>query len=657
MALHARRIAVAVAGLLALSLAPATIGQAAPPVVSPSSAPDGVLGSFSALGAGKSGTVAAVVLADDTVYVGGFSGTASGVTGTEYIAAWSDDTWHALGTGTSDYVLTMASADDTVYAGGAFTAASGVTVNRIAAWADDTWSALGTGTTSFVRAFAVSSDDTLYAGGSFTTMSGVTVNRIAAWSNGTWAALGTGMDNTVEALAVSSDDTVYAGGSFTDASGVAGTNRIAAWSDGAWSPLGTGMDWTVEALAASSDGTVYAGGGFTTASGVTGTANIAAWSDDTWSALDAGMNNGVSALATDDIRGLVYAGGSFTATVGGAANSLNRVGVWDTGISEWIPFTYAGGNGTPSRVNSVAVDDSVVYLGGSFQDAGGVSAADRIARWTWEPPQGSNSVSAPAGAAVTLTGEGFIGVPATGGLKVGSTVAIYTRDDSATITMTVPAGSFANAPITVDGVGGWGQVGLLSNPVPPEPAPAVPADPPTDTTGVAGDASASVRWAAPASTGSFPVTNYQVMSSPSGGMCVTTVLTCEVTGLTNGTDYTFIVRALTGAGWSPWSTPSEVVKPERPVAPSIMIIGSRGEVRGSPGVIVNGTSTGMGMGAVLTPWMRFDDQTTFTEGRARILVDESGEFTWQRRTKKTIHVQMRTPNAELTSNTVTIRRR
>ena len=200
---HLRLITVSLAGLLALSLSPATVSQAAPPVVSPYSAPDGVLGSFSALGAGTSGSVTAVVVADDTVYVGGFFGSASGVPGTDYIAAWSDDTWHALGTGTDNAVRALAvSSDDTLYAGGSFTTASGVTVNRIAAWSNGPWSALGTGMDNTVDALAVSSDDTVFAGGDFTTASGVTVNRIDAWSDDTWSALGTGMDNTVDALAV-----------------------------------------------------------------------------------------------------------------------------------------------------------------------------------------------------------------------------------------------------------------------------------------------------------------------------------------------------------------------------------------------------------------------------------------------------------------------
>ena len=147
------------------------------------------------------------------------------------------------------------------------------------------------------------------------------------------------------------------------------------------------------------------------------------------------------------------------------------------------------------------------------------------------------------------------------------------------------------------------------------------------------------------------------MSSPSGGTCLTTALTCEVTGLRNGTDYTFTVRALTGAGWSSWSQPSEAVTPQPIVRPSIVITGSRGEVRGKPGVVVDGTSTGLAMGATLEAWVRFDNEPSYQKNRARILVDASGDFTWQRRTMRTIHLQVRTPDGGLTSNTLTVRAR
>ncbi|CAN5221808.1 Ig-like domain-containing protein [soil metagenome] len=79
--------------------------------------------------------------------------------------------------------------------------------------------------------------------------------------------------------------------------------------------------------------------------------------------------------------------------------------------------------------------------------------------------------------------------------------------------------------------------------------------------GIAGDQSASFRFVAPASNGK-PITSYDVQVSPAQGTvptdCVAGAL-CTVTGLTNGTAYTFQVRAVNmhGAGsWSPSSDPA-----------------------------------------------------------------------------------------------------
>lgn len=105
-----------------------------------------------------------------------------------------------------------------------------------------------------------------------------------------------------------------------------------------------------------------------------------------------------------------------------------------------------------------------------------------------------------------------------------------------------------------------------SPPVPP--APGVPSAP-RDVVGVAGDRRAVVSWAAPASSGSFPVTTYQVVASPGGGQCLADAptLSCEVSGLANGTTYTFTVRALNGAGWSPDSAASNAVTPQADPTP------------------------------------------------------------------------------------------
>lgn len=644
---------------------------------------DSALGSWSALGQGmvmqfSYQGVYALALQDDTLYAGGDFLSASGVSGTRSIAAWSkvDGSWHSLGTGISRTVKALAVQDDTVYVGGAFaddTSASGVPgTKRIAAWstADNTWHSLGTGISDTVNAIAVK-DDTVYVGGVFasdTSASGVPgTKRIAAWSNvdDTWHPLGTGTSGDVNALAVL-DDSIYLGGNFWSGSlagGVPGTVNIAAWSnaDDTYRPLGTGTDNSVYALATTPDN-LYAGGGFSSASGVSAKM-IAQWSnvDDSWHPLGTGLASYVRALATDDTRGLVYAAGLFTTTDGGVANALRAVGVWDEGIREWIPFQWSDDSngilpdGSLPSVSALAADDSVVFVAGQFRNAGDNPDADYIAKWTWSSPEGANAVSSlPA----TLSGKGFIGVPPTGAVTFGGVPVTYTRDDSTHITVTAAPGA-PSGPIRVNGVGGWANVGTFSASTPPAPVPdpVYPPSAPLSVTGTAGDASATISWAAPTSTGSFPVTNYEAVVSPGGKSCLVSspALACDITGLANGTTYTSTVRALNGAGWGEYSSTSAPFTPHESMAVTIMIRGSRGDVRGKLGIIVEGRTTGFEAGAVLRPWLRYPGQIGYTEGSAQILVDATGGFTWTRQTAKTIYLIIRSADGTVHSNRLVIR--
>lgn len=97
----------------------------------------------------------------------------------------------------------------------------------------------------------------------------------------------------------------------------------------------------------------------------------------------------------------------------------------------------------------------------------------------------------------------------------------------------------------------------------PTPTPATPPSVPRDVRAVPGDRSVVVSWAAPSSAGSFPVSTYVATATPGGQSCLVAApaLTCTVTGLANGSPYTFTVQALNGAGWSPASAPSSVVRP------------------------------------------------------------------------------------------------
>ena len=692
-AFHSRReigrsvvVGVAAAGLVGTALAGAVMAPAGAVAVAAGVSPrvatdDTVLGTFEALGTGVGDPVKALALqGDDTVYAGGQF--------TPHPAAWSTvtRTWSALGTGLDNEVLALAlEGDDTVYAGGKFTESGGVPgTGGIAAWSTvtRTWSALGTGVDFWVLALALHGDDTVYAGGLFNAASGKSgTENIAAWSNAddTWHALGTGVNSWVLALAVSGDDAVYTGGNFTDAGGKPAADRVAEWSyaDDTWHALGTGVNNQVYALAVSGDDTVYVGGSFTDAGGKPGADGVAAWSnaDDTWHALSTGVGGSIKALAVDDTRGLVYAGGDFT-TAGD--DSASKVAVWDAGLGaglgEWIALQAAGGEGTSSYSHSgdvlaLALDDSVLYLGGDFGTAGGVEAS-RIARWTWDTP---SVVAVPASgddtAPIVLEGSGLIGVT---GVSVDDTPVAYTRDDSTTISLTLPGGLSAGChAITVDAVGGrattsyavpvppsppappcpWGPPSPPTPPSPPNPV-VYPPGAPTGAIAVAGDRSASVSWVAPTSAGSFPVTDYEVASAPTGGSCLVKApsLTCTVQGLTTGTSYTFTVRALNGAGWGSDSAPSNAVTPRATPVKTIQITGSR-DASDNRVVRVTGTATEL-VGEQVTPWVRFPGQTTFTEGTGVRTVAADGTFAWSRATGKKVHVYF--THGSIKSNTVVI---
>ncbi|MBU2491175.1 MAG: T9SS type A sorting domain-containing protein [Bacteroidetes bacterium] len=88
-----------------------------------------------------------------------------------------------------------------------------------------------------------------------------------------------------------------------------------------------------------------------------------------WEALGSGMNDEVFAYAKNG--NIIYAGGDFTTADGVSANYIAK---WDG--TNWTPL----GTGLNGKVRAIAVMGSDVYVGGMFTMAGGVSA-NRIAKW------------------------------------------------------------------------------------------------------------------------------------------------------------------------------------------------------------------------------------------------------------------------------------
>jgi hypothetical protein len=90
---------------------------------------------------------------------------------------------------------------------------------------------------------------------------------------------------------------------------------------------------------------------------------------------------------------------------------------------------------------------------------------------------------------------------------------------------------------------------------------------PTTVSASAGDGSALVTFAPPASDGGTPITGYTVTAST--GQTATTPdprTFATVTGLANGTPVTFTVRAINAQGAGPASAPSNAVTPAAPAS-------------------------------------------------------------------------------------------
>jgi hypothetical protein len=240
----------------------------------------------------------------------------------------------------------------------------------------------------------------MYVGGNFARAGELTLNGVALWDGTSWSSLGTGanagVDGIVYAIAVDGTD-VYVGGKFTKAGGVA-ANNIARWdaAAGTWNALGTGVGGDPSAYVGSItivSGNVYVGGWFSSAGAAT-TKNIARWnkSGGSWASLGAGAANGINGdvLALDIKDSLLYVGGSFNRAGGVVANNIVR---WNLNRQEWQPIVDKGINGIDGGyVNVITVALGEVFVGGQFlknatnewignRKVGGDTAIN-IIRWT-----------------------------------------------------------------------------------------------------------------------------------------------------------------------------------------------------------------------------------------------------------------------------------
>ena len=348
---------------------------------------------------------------------------------------------------------------------------------------------------------------------------------------------------------------------------------------------------------------------------------------------------------------------------------------WFVGVSNIDDTVYvsANGSGGLAVLDGANLDDSYVitpsatYLGSlglAIDDTGGsVTGAIYVPRNTAvqvvtlvTPTLGTTLGAAGDPVSISATAPHVLYSPDSATVQAvtfgGVAGTSLTAGTPGNWTVTAPAGS-GSVPVIVTLNGGQqvnvGTFTYSSSPNPPAPTPVYPPGAPTDVKAAAGSGEATVSWTAPTYIGSYPITDYEVTSSPGSHTCLVKApaSTCTVTGLANGTSYTFTVRALNGAGWGVYSEPSNAVIP---ASPSILITGSR-DANDDRYVKARGTTTDLA-GKQVVPYVRFPGQSSATAGTGVRTVSADGTFTWQRKTGKKVYVYFE--HAEARSNTIVI---
>ncbi len=213
----------------------------------------------------------------------------------------------------------------------------------------------------------------------------LTAGAAATSGPGGWDNIGNGptptasaFNGTVSVLAPGASGVLYAGGPFTDAGGDPGADHLAQWSGGAWKKVGSApLSGAVTAIAYRS-GKVYIGGQFTNAGGNPNADYLAVWDGRTWGSVcnapGAPIGGGVTSLQI--IGSTIYVGGTFQNAAGIAAADYLVACDLGTGAAR----SMVAKDGTIGTIYALTADSKgALYAGGRFGKIDGVPGADNVA--------------------------------------------------------------------------------------------------------------------------------------------------------------------------------------------------------------------------------------------------------------------------------------
>ena len=311
-------------------------------------------------------------------------------------------------------------------------------------------------------------------------------------------------------------------------------------------------------------------------------------------------NNGGSAVTGYVVT--PYIGGTAQATQTFASTATTETA---TGLTNGTAYTFTvaainiAGTGTASAQSASATPATTA---GAPTIGTATIAGVGSATVTWTAPASNG------GSAIT----GYVVTPYIAG------VAQAIQNFSSTATTETLLGlsnntSYTFAVAAVNGMG-TGSNSAQSNSVTTPTTPGAP----TIGTGTSGNASVSLSWTAPASNGGNAITGYVVTPYIAGTAQATqtfntTATTDNVTGLTNGTAYTFKVAAINGVGTgTQWAASAAVTPATTPGAPT-GVSGTSGNASVSLSWTAPTVTGGSAItGYVVTPYITGTAQTAQT---------------------------------------------